>query len=355
MSVVERPRMSVIVPAYRCTPYLRVTLEALERSTLARDVWELIVVDDSSDDDTADVARTKADLVLTTDDGPRGPACARNIGARQAHGAVIVFVDADVVVMPDTLALIDERMQDHNIGAVFGSYDAFPSAPGLVSQYRNLLHHYVHHQHPGDASTFWAGCGAVRRDAFLEVGGFDEHRYPRPQIEDIELGYRLRAHGVVIVLDPRIQGKHLKRWTLSGMIRTDLRERAIPWMHLLIERNETITPGPLNLHWRQKLLTVSSCLALLLLAVAAMTLDSRWLLPVSVLAGVIVLGDLALFAWFSRARGPLFASAAVPLRWAFYVVSGVGAAWAIVTHRWHPRHPPPAPLREAVRAQAPEI
>lgn len=348
------PRMSVIVPAYRCTPYLRVTLDALERSTLPRDAWELIVVDDSSGDDTADFARTKADLVLTTDDGPRGPGCARNLGARQAHGDVVVFVDADVVVAPETLALIDERMQDRNIGAVFGSYDAFPSAPGLVSQYRNLLHHYVHHQNAGHASTFWAGCGAIRRTTFLKVGGFDEQRYPRPQIEDIELGYRLRAHGETIVLDPRIQGKHLKQWTLSGMIRTDLRERAIPWMHLLIERHETLGAGPLNLHPRQKVLTVVSCLALLLLGVAAITLDSRWLLLVGALAGLIILGDLTLFLWFSRARGPLFASAVVPLRWAFYVVSGVGATWAILTHRWRPQHPPPLPLREALRAQAPE-
>ncbi len=347
-----RPRLSVIVPAFQCTPYLRVTLDALQRSTLPRAAWELIVVDDCSTDDTADFARTMADLVLTTTDGPRGPGCARNIGARHAHGDVVVFVDADVVVAPDTLALIDARMQDRSIGAVFGSYDAYPSAPGTISQYRNLLHHYVHHENPGEASTFWAGCGAIRRTAFLAVGGFDERRFPRPQIEDIELGYRLRAMGETIILDPHVQGKHLKRWTLQGMIRTDLRERAIPWMHLLIERREILSTGPLNLRWRQKVLTLSTCLALLLVGVAAIMRDARWLLPAGLLAGLTILGDFALLAWFSRTRGLVFASTVLPLRWAFYIISGIGAAWAIATHRWRQQHPLPLPLRESPRSGA---
>ena len=233
--------------------------------------------------------------------------------------------------------------------SLLGSAPSFAQTAGTVAFLMpdQASTRYEEHDFPGfkaEMAKLCKDCKVIYQNATADVA-----------LQQQQFNSAITQGAKVIVLDPRIQGKHLKRWTLSGMIRTDLRERAIPWMHLLIERNETITPGPLNLHWRQKLLTVSSCLALLLLAVAAMTLDSRWLLPVSVLAGVIVLGDLALFAWFSRARGPLFASAAVPLRWAFYVVSGVGAAWAIVTHRWHPRHPPPAPLREVARAQAPEI
>ena len=58
----------------------------------------------------------------------------------------------------------------------------------MVSQYRNLLHHFVHQHGHAEASTFWAGCGAIRRAAFDAVGGFDAARFPRPSIEDIELG-----------------------------------------------------------------------------------------------------------------------------------------------------------------------
>ena len=84
----------------------------------------------------------------------------------------------------------------------------------MVSQYRNLLHHFVHQEGNPEASTFWAGCGAVRRAAFDAVAGYDEARFRRPSIEDIELGYRLRRAGYRIRLDRDLQCTHLKRWRL---------------------------------------------------------------------------------------------------------------------------------------------
>ena len=119
--------------------------------------------------------------------------------------------------------------------AVFGSYDDQPADPAPVSRFRNLLHHHVHSSSPGPAETFWAGLGAIRRDAFLAAGGFDAARYPEPAIEDIELGTRLVADGASIVLDPQIRGTHLKRWSLTSMVRTDLVRRGIPWVQLQLE------------------------------------------------------------------------------------------------------------------------
>ncbi len=110
-----------------------------------------------------------------------------------------------------------------DVSAVFGAYDTQPEAPQLVSQYRNLLHHFVHSQSAGEAETFWGGCGAIRREVFLEAGRYDEWSYPRPQIEDVELGHRVRALGHRILLRPEIQCTHLKRWTLRGC-----RDRRLP-------------------------------------------------------------------------------------------------------------------------------
>src|SRR5207249_8693541 len=115
-------------------------------------------------------------------------------------------------------------------------YDDQPAAGGLVSDFRNLLHHHVHQEGAGPATTFWAGLGAIRRDAFLAFGGFDDKRFPRPSIEDIDLGARVVERGGRIVLDPRIQGKHLKRWTIATMVRTDFRDRGLPWVELLLAR-----------------------------------------------------------------------------------------------------------------------
>lgn len=205
------------------------------------------------------------DVIVVDDVRIRGPAAARNAGAERAGGDVLVFVDADVLPHGDVFRRIRRAFdRDPNLTALFGSYDDEPEAAGLVSRFRNLLHHYVHQQSGGDAATFWAGLGAVRRDAFVHAGGFDAQRYATASIEDIELGMRLFANGGQIELDPRIQGTHLKHWTLASMLRTDLFGRGIPWVALLAR--ERTTPSNLNLGWRHRLSAAASIVLLASLA-----------------------------------------------------------------------------------------
>jgi glycosyltransferase involved in cell wall biosynthesis len=117
-----------------------------------------------------------------------GRRAARNRGARQTSGEILVFEDVDVVVHADAFERIRRAYSDdETLTALFGSYDDQPTAGGLVSDFRNLLHHHVHEQAEGPATTFWAGLGAIRREAFLRFGEFDDQRFPRPSIEDIEL------------------------------------------------------------------------------------------------------------------------------------------------------------------------
>src|SRR5271163_2803891 len=175
-------QLSVIIPVYNARTYLRQCLASLAASNEA--ALECIVVDDGSTDDSADVAREFGVQVLSTG-GRKGPAFARNMGARAARGRILFFVDADVCVQPDTLSRIGaEFVMNPDVDAVMGSYDGWPSAKNFMSQYRNLMHHYVHQQSRREAVTFWAGCGAMRREVFLEFGGFDE-AYQSPAIEDI--------------------------------------------------------------------------------------------------------------------------------------------------------------------------
>lgn len=339
--------LSVIVPAYNCPGVLTRCLEGLVASDLPRARWELIVVDDSSTDQTPDVARAVADRVMTTASGPRGPGEARNLGATAARSSLLMFVDADVIVAPDALSgFVRTFAENPEVCAAFGAYDDQPAHRGFLSQYRNLLHHYVHSIGEREASTFWAGCGAVRRADFLEVGGFDGSRYPRPQIEDIELGYRLKDRGGRIRLAPELQGKHLKQWTLWNMARTDLRDRAVPWMHLLIDRREVTSHGPLNLQHMEKVLTMLASLALWALVMAVLTFNAWWLLVTLVAIAAVVVGNATLLTWFRRKRGVGFALRVIPLRLLFYVLSGMGAAWAILTHRLQSVPSPVTPLHD---------
>jgi hypothetical protein len=323
----------VVVPARNAAGLLPKSLGALRASDLPREAWELIVVDDASVDDTAAVAERDADVVLRLPAPARGPAYARNCGAEVARGECLVFVDADVCVHADALRGFAELFaREPDVGAAFGAYDTTPSAGGLVSQYRNLLHHYVHTESAGDAETFWAGCGAVRAGVFAEAGRFDAQRYPRPQIEDIELGHRIRACGHRIVLRPDIQGTHLKRWTLRGMITTDLRDRGVPWMRLLLRQEGGPRRDTLNIRRAEKVYTGLVGLALAAAALAAARGEWRWLIAAGACLVAVISGNARLYLWFARQRGWAFALQTVPLRMLYYVLNGLSAAGGWLAH-----------------------
>lgn len=336
-------RFTVLVPAYNNGPFLARCLTALAAST-CRD-FEVLVVDDASTDDTPAVAERAGARVLRLDRNG-GPARARNRGAAAATGDILVFVDADVCVHPDTLAGFDAHFRAHpDVVAVMGSYDDTPADPGFVSQFKNLMHHYVHHQSRTNAWTFWAGCGAVRRDVFLRFGGFDE-AYGRPCIEDIELGNRIAAAGLRINLDPTIQATHLKRWTLAGLVRTDIRDRGIPWF-LLMRHNRNM-PADLNVTGAQRASVglVGLVLALTLILAVALAAGAGFVARFAALAAVAGVALLVSLNWdcycyLAGKRGWGFALRAMPLHWLYFLYCGISVglaytvlAWARLTGRW---------------------
>jgi glycosyltransferase involved in cell wall biosynthesis len=345
----ERPlTLSVIVPAHNAAHVLPHSLGALCRSDLPREEWELIVVDDASTDATVSIATRYADRVVELRTArPLGPAYARNRACEVAHGEVFVFIDADVCVHSDTLRRFARLFaEDSTVGAVFGSYDANPAAPGLVSQYRNLLHHYGHYCGRGDTETFWAGCGAVRRAVFIDAGMFDEWHYPRPQIEDIELGGRIRALGYRIVLRPDIQGTHLKRWTFTDMIRTDLWDRGVPWTRLLVQQRTMTRAATLNLKSIERVKTLLAWVALVCFAFAAVTRELGLVIAAVVSLFAVLAASIDLYAFLVRVRGWRFALSVVPLHLLYYTLNGVS-----VTVGWLLHHlfgePRPDPVIEA--------
>jgi len=340
------PFISVILPAYNGSKVLPLSLEALAKSDLPRSCWELIVVDDASSDNTAVFAARYADSVVRLPGKPHGPAYARNRGFEAARGAVVVFVDADVCVHPDTLSRFAWRFaEDPSLGAVFGSYDDTPPAAGFISQYRNLMHHYVHHQNPGPAETFWAGCGAVRSSVFVECGMYDEWHYVRPQIEDIELGHRIRDHGHSILLCPEIQGTHLKRWTLRNVITTDLHDRGVPWMRLLVEQGDANKAAVLNLRLTEKINTGLIWVAVAFTLAALVLRDFRWLLGTLGAVLPVIYTSRTLYGFFARCRGTWFAVRVVPVHLLYYFLNGISALWGILLHHTIGEPKPPADVQ----------
>jgi GT2 family glycosyltransferase len=205
----------------------------------------------------------------------------------------------------------------------------------VVSQYRNLLHHFVHQNGNPDASTFWGGCGAVRRSVFEAVGGFDEAFRPVCSVDDIELGYRILSAGHRILLDKALQGTHLKRWTLRSMILTDITHRAIPWSRLIIASHNA--PKDLNLKIGQRISALLVLLGCTLLLFSAFRLELLALAIGAFLGAGILNRDL--YTFFYRQHGLWFASACIPLHFLYYLYSTLTYLFVWAMFRFKPVSP----------------
>ncbi len=342
--------LSIVVPVRNGGQAFTACLSALGQARAAcRDLaeTELIVVDDGSADGSPAAARAAGAQVLAMPaPGGHGPAAARNVGARAARGDFIFFVDADVAVHADALRRALQAFQaDPTLEACFGSYDDQPAAANFLSQYKNLLHHYVHQHAHSQASTFWTGCGAMRTSTFLTLGGFDEQTYRRPSIEDIDLGYRLRRRGGEIRLLKDMQCCHLKRWTARSLLQSDVIERGIPWTVLLWRESRARgtsepllatgdllrLPDPalaqrpflldLNLQTSNRA-SVALTAVVLVSLLALLIVPGAWPLPV--LAALLLLAlNWHLYAFYARRRGWTFALAAIPWHWLYYLYNSL--------------------------------
>ncbi len=334
------PRLSVIIPARNAAHYLAQTLPAL-KSAWADD-YELIVVDDHSTDETAQVAeqygakvvRLEAGLASAAEDGSAshpypawGASAARNAGVAATRGDVLLFLDADVEVHPDTLRLLLSSLDARpDIAAVFGSYDDKPVDRHTVSTFKNLMHHYVHQHGNADAATFWTGCGAVRREVFHAIGPFNHASLVCA--EDIDYGHRLRDAGYHVWLRCDIQCKHLKRWTLWNMVRTDVMQRGIPWTVMMLRRGRV--DSDLNLGWRHRVsaATVVGIVATLMSSI----LWRSGIIAVAALILFLLLVQKEFYMFLATRRGWWFAMRCLPLHILYYCYSLVALAAGVLVH-----------------------
>lgn len=295
----NEPSVSVVIPVHNGGFDLQRCLQAIAASSWP--VHECIVVDDASTDAMTSGAADAIGARVLWLKTQRGPSYARNRGVEHATGDIIFFVDADVLVHPDTIGQCVQALQSEpEIAAVFGSYDDNPGHRTFISKYRNLYHHWIHQTAKTEASTFWTGCSAIRRDVYMETGGLDES-FGRPSVEDIEFGIRLCAAGYRIRLVKEMQCQHLKQWTLWNVVRTDVFQRGIPWMTLLLDNRNA--PNDLNINYRSRIATVVAGLLALLYVVMPVTGNTAALAPATAL---LLSGSICtLFALSSQPRIPL--------------------------------------------------
>ena len=333
----ELPFVSVIIPVYNGSKYIERCLDALMSSSCPS--FEVIVVDDCSTDDTVNIVQQKGAKVLQLSE-QSGQCTARNYGAKYALAGILLFIDSDVMVRKNTIEMvIKDFHRNHDIVAVFGSYDDEPAEKDFISQYKNMFHHF-HHQHSStEASTFWTGCGAIYKKVFEEIGGFDQKRYKKPSIEDIELGYRIRNKGYRILLNKDIQVKHLKHWGFLSMLRTDIFQRAIPWSRLIIETK--FIPKDLNLQMSYKISAISVVLMILMIPFLCLGQMKYFDIPVAFTAGLFSLMLLVnllmlnrkIYFFYAQRKGLRFMLRVIPLHLLYYLYSSMSFAFCWISYR----------------------
>jgi len=314
-----QPDISVIIPVRDGGPNFRRCLSSLAE-TLPPPT-EMIVVADGDTDGSWHFAEECGAQVLRIP-VPQGPAHARNLGAQSAQGDILFFIDADVVIAPDAISKVKSSFSNNpQLAALFGSYDDEPGEDNFLSQYKNLFHHYVHQISQEEATTFWSGCGAIRRKIFMELGGFNES-YRKPSIEDIELGYRLKRAGYHIRLSKSLQVKHLKRWGIISLTKSDFFDRALPWTELILRDRQFV--NDLNLRFSSRLSVILTYVLL------ATFIGGWWWFGFFAVASVSALSlffiNSPLYWFFSRKRGFWFLIGTIPWHWFYYFYSGLAFA-----------------------------
>ena len=316
------PLISVIIPVYNGAA----TIGECLRSVFSSDYenCEVIVVDDYySSDRTLDIAGEYPCQAISLP-AHAGTSAARNQGASTSRGEILFFLDSDILAEPDALSRIAATFAARpGISALFCSYQKDTVPQNFTSVYKNLLHHYTHQTSHERAATFCGGFGAIKREVFFQIGGFNENHY---SLEDMDLGYRLHQSGHQIFLDKTIQLTHCKRYTLFSLVESDVVNRAVPWTRLMLDKG--IDRNDLNTKTSNALSVPLAFLMLLALPFLFFFDETVYLFPLLLLPFLFL--NRYFYRFIYREKGFFFFIRAVVLNWFSYLYSGVGLLLGIL-------------------------
>lgn len=217
------PACSIVIPLYNQVDYTRRCLETLVAHT-PEDRYEVVLVDNASTDATGELlAVLEGDVTVIRNERNLGFAVACNQGAQAARGDVLVFLNNDVELLPDWLdGLLGQMERDPQVGAV-GAKLLYPDGTlqhagmwflrdhdaGVVHAFHKWPREAAHlppANRPGPVPAVTGALLAVRRQAFEQVGGFDEGYWNG--LEDVDLCLSLWEAGWVVRYEPSCTAIH---------------------------------------------------------------------------------------------------------------------------------------------------
>lgn len=217
------PCVTVIIPTHNRLAMLRQNLECLNSQTYPADKYEIIVVDNGSEDGTKNYLTKlhERGIIRYIRQAPLGPAVAGNVGAREAHGEIVAFTSDDCLPESDWLAALAESYASNEsslpIVAVGGMIKNVAEGHWLRPFY--AIQGNRHKANDVEIPEYLDIANAsFLRSVFLEIGGFDE-AFHFPAAEDVDLGLRFTAAGYTLHTNPDAVVWHQGRLSLWGMIR----------------------------------------------------------------------------------------------------------------------------------------
>ena len=175
-------KVSVIIPAYACAPYIARTLESLQKQSFSD--WEAIVVDDGSPDNVADVVAPYVERdsrIRFIHSSNHGVSAARNIGVRESSGEFILPLDGDDIIAPKYIEECLKGFERFEDAAVVYSRWAFFGASNDAVDLR-----YFSYDHELVRNAIF-NCAMFRRKDFDFIGGYDENMSNRASSRCVSL------------------------------------------------------------------------------------------------------------------------------------------------------------------------
>jgi glycosyltransferase involved in cell wall biosynthesis len=225
--------VSIVIPAYNAERTIGDCLKALSEQDFTGD-FEIIVVDDGSSDSTPGIASRFENVRLLKQENA-GPAAARNKGAQEAKGDIILFTDSDCVPEGDWVSqMVRSFEEDPGISGVKGRYRTRQKelvARFVQFEYEDKYDYMKRHRYIDFIDTYSAG---FKRDVFLQMQGYDPG-FPVACAEDVELSYRMSSQGYKMVFNPRAVVYHIHPSGLWNYLRK--KYKFAYWRMLAVKKN----------------------------------------------------------------------------------------------------------------------
>ncbi len=224
--------VSVIIPVYNGEQTIRECLDALYNQLYPTDQYEIIVVDDASQDETIAIVKQYSNVRLIRQKR-NGPASARNLGARNAKSKILLFTDADCIPQANWIREMISPFDDLSVVGVKGRYTNKQNEPTSRFIQREYEEKYSRMSVQTDIDFIDTYSAAYRRDIFFRFGGFDES-FPTACAEDIEFSFRLAQAGMRMVFNPKAIVLHHFETSLWGYLKKKMKNGY--WRFYVIRR-----------------------------------------------------------------------------------------------------------------------